>query len=295
MIRLDCARLSNVPGRPCIDLGENSDVTLDLIGNSRFESCGIRVPSSARLRVLGKGSVEINLTGTDYYGVGNDMESEHGELVFEQDGTISITSDSHSGVCIGSGLGGVINIDRGRYVLRSLGSMGVCIGAFYGDTKVNITGCDIDAAASGAHCTVIGSIDGEADISAHYSSIKCKAGSIRAAALGTVTGARASVSAESVSIVIEMNAEGATAFGALDNNSEIDLSRSSVTIKSDGKNVLAFGGTYGRTIFSLKDLELNAAFSSELHKCFYADESDISVNGGKYHITINGTEQESLF
>lgn len=293
-ITLDSVRLSNHPGRPSIDIGENNDVTIMLVGSNKLGSCGIKVPASSRLTLQGKGNLDITLSGTDYYGIGNDMQSAAGELIFEQDGTISITADSHSGVCIGSGIGCNIRVERGRYVLRSLGSMGVCMGAFEGDSKISLMGCDIDAAASGAHCTVIGSLNGNADISAMFSSIKCKAGSIKTTAFGTVTGEHASVHIESVSITAEMNADSATAFGSLDNDSVLDLCRSSVKIKGDGKNVLAFGGTFGSTHLTVKDIDLTADLSSELHKCCYADESDISASGGRYRIRINGIEQENI-
>lgn len=293
-ITLDSVHLSNLPGRPCINIGENSSAEIVLIGNNRFDSCGIKVPASSKLDLRGDGNVEMMLSGTDYYGIGNDLQSEHGDLIFDQDGTVSITADSHAGVCIGSGLGGKIIANKGRYVLKSLGSMGVCMGAFDGGTKICLTGCDIDTTASGAHCVAIGSLNGCADINTIYSGIKCKVGSIKASAIGTALGERAKVKAESVGLVIEMNADSATALGSFDHNSNIGISRSSLTIKGDGKNVLAFGGTDGETHISLKDIDMNADLSTEINKCFIASDDNIEISGGKFRIKINDVETSHL-
>lgn len=293
-ITLDSARLSNLPGRPCINIGENSDASVRLVGHNRFDSCGIKVPESSRLTLEGDGTIDIVLSGTDYYGIGNDLQSKHGELVFDQDGTVAITAESHTGVCIGSGLGGRINAKRGRYVLKSLGAMGVCMGAFDGGTEIRLIGCDMDTAASGAHCTAIGSLNGNADVEAMYSSIKCKIGSIKSSAVGTALGEHASVKIDSAGVVIEINADSACALGSYDHHSDINVSRSSLVIRGDGKNVLAFGGTYGITRFSLKDLDMTVDLSTEINKCYIATEDNINVVGGRFRIRLNNVEYNAL-
>ena len=293
-IVLDSARLSNTPGRPCISLGDNSDAKILLIGNNRFDGCGIKVPQSSRLTLEGTGNIEIVLSGTDYYGIGNDLKSLHGELIFDQDGTISVTADSHTGVCIGSGLGGTINARRGRYVLRSLGAMGVCMGAFDGNANIQISGCDIDTKASGAHCTAIGSLNGNAVVSAMFSSIKCKVGAIKSSAIGTALGEHADVKIESASAMIEMNADSACALGSYDHHSDISVSRSSLSIRGDGMNVLAFGGTDGITRFALKDIDMAVELSTTVNKCFFASEDNIHIDGGRFRIKLNNIEYNSL-
>lgn len=293
-ITLDSARLSAATGNPCIDIGDNSDVTIVLEGNSRLEGGGIKVPETARLRLEGDGNIEIALGGADYYGIGSDIESRHGELVLEQDGTVSVTADSHRGVCIGSGMGGIIRVGKGRYVLKALGSMGVCIGAFTGDTDIRLLGCDIYAQAGGAHSSVIGSLNGCAEINAIYSSIKCKSGSILTVAFGTVTGEHASVNIESVRIGIEFGAEAATAFGALYHSSDIRLSRTGLRIDAEGKDALLFGGLSGDTKLDLTDIDLKAKFSSGNNVCYIADQENVRISGGSCQITMNGIEQDHI-
>ena len=293
-ICLDSAVLSELPGRPAISVGEDSNVTLVLIGTNKLEKGGIRVPASSKLRLQGKGSLEIALSGASYYGIGNDTESPHGELTFDQDGTINIHSDSHDGVCIGSGLGGTVHIMRGRYILRAEGSMNVCLGALSGYADIDMIGCDFDGLAGGAHCTVIGSLEGDASINIRYSSIKCDAHSLHAVAIGTLGGRSASIHVESVSVTVNMSAEGLTAFGALINDSDIRLERSAVRIKSEGANALLFGGVEGTTLLTTADIDLSAELSTQFPDCLIREKSDLTVSGGKYRLHINGIKREEL-
>ncbi len=293
-IILENAVISNLPGRAAFAVGEDSDVTLVLNGTNKLNKAGIKVPASSKLKLVGKGSLEISLGGANYYGIGNDLESPHGELTFEQDGTISIHSDSHEGVCIGSGLGGRIRICRGRYVLCGEGSMNVCIGAYSGFADIDIIGCDFDGKTTGAHSTVIGSLEGEASINLRYSSIKCEAHSLHAAALGTVGGTKASVHAESIHMNIAMSAEALTVFGSLLNESDIALERSAIQIKAEGANALLFGGINGGARFSTTYIDLSAEINTQYEDCYIHENTSLNLTGGKYRLKVNGVERDEL-
>ncbi|MBO6229986.1 MAG: EAL domain-containing protein [Ruminiclostridium sp.] len=291
---LDTASLSNTNDRPAIDIGANSNVTIALAGNNRLSNSGIRVPETSVLRLEGNGNIDIKLSGADYYGIGNDMGSLHGDLIFDQDGTVSIFSDSHEGACIGSGLGGRIDIRRGRYILKSLGSIGVCIGAVNGSTKIDMVGCDIETVTSGAHCTAIGSVNGDADINTVYSSIKCSVGGILAAALGTVMGESADIRAESTNIRIDARAEQAVLFGSLYRDSHIRISRASSTVSAEGEKVVVFGGVNGVAELVLKAYDIAATILSEITTCYIHGVGEPVVEGGRFRFVINGKEYNEL-
>lgn len=286
--------LSNAVGRPSITLGENNDVSIILMGMNKLKNGGIRVPETSRLTLEGKGSLDIELGASDYYGIGNDLDSKHGELIFDQDGTVSITASSNSGVCIGSGQGGTVSIRRGRYVLNGLGSMSVCVGSFTGDTNIDITGCDLNALAKGAYCAVIGSLYGNASVHMLYSSLKCTADSQLAVAYGSLHGVRAYVYAGSVNLGVSMNADKMTAFGALAGDTEVQIERSSVRVNSDGPSALIFGGADGSTVLSLTDADLFAEMSTSSRTCTYALPENIVTSGGRNRINLNGTVYDRL-
>ena len=289
-ITLDNARLENLVERPCIDIGENSDVMLMLEGSSKLFNSGIRVPGSSRLDISGKGNLDISLGNSDHYGIGNDLDSPHGDLIFDQDGTVSISADSHAGVLIGSGLGGRISIRRGRYVLNANGSLNVCVGSYSGDTVIDMLGCDFEGRATGAMSAVIGSVDGGAEIHAMYSSIRCSSASQMTVSLGSLNGSSAKVHCESVNIEVETCADALTAFGALNAGSDIRVERSSVKVAAEGAKALLFGGLLGGVELTLTDLDISAVISTRLDRFVMAEQEHIHTTGGRYRIKLNDTE-----
>lgn len=107
-IILDTVSLGGERGAPCINLGENADVTLLLENDSELRTGGIRVPESSTLTMRGDGNLSISATSGKCYGIGNDFDSRHGKLIFLQDGCLNIHTYGMHGIAIGSGLGGEI-------------------------------------------------------------------------------------------------------------------------------------------------------------------------------------------
>lgn len=293
-IALENARLSNLAGRPCIDIGQGSRVTLSLVGSNMLIGGGVRVPEGAFLTVKGDGGLDIRLGDADYYGIGNDLSSKHGDLEFLQDGTVSISASSHAGVGIGSGLGGNINIGRGRYVFSLAGSSNIAIGAFDGDTNIEMLGCDFESTATGAFSVGIGTASGTADIHMMYSSVRLTLDSQLAAGIGSLYGKYARVRAESVSISTEMSADTLTVFGALGGRSDVKLERLSVNITADGAEAIAFGGTKGDAELTISDIDFTAKISNAVDVCTYADSNNVHIKGGRYRLDLNGKKLESI-
>lgn len=293
-LALENARLSNLTGRPCIDIGEKSRLTLSLAGVNRLDNSGIRVPESSELMTAGLGELDIRLGSADYYGIGNDLSSTHGKLHFNQDGAIKFTAGSHAGVCIGSGLGGIIDIDRGRYVFDLNGSSNIAIGAFDGPTSIDIVGCDFECTAAGAYSVAIGSVSGEADIHIIYSSIRWASDSQLSAGIGTLHGRSSRVHIESASVTAEMSADALAVFGSLNGESQVTLERSSIRMSADGKLAMGFGSPEGNTSLTLTDIDITGKLSNTVDACTKADPGDIHISGGRYRVSVNGRMLETV-
>ncbi len=291
---LDNAHLSNHIERPCIDIGDSSDVTLQLVGENKLNNSGIRVPESSRLTLQGNGSIFIKLGHADFYGIGNDLTSRHGMLIFEQDGTVEITAESHSGVCIGSGLGGKIVIQRGRYVIRAMGALSVGIGATEGPADIDILGCDMDTVATGAYSVALGSTDSDAEIKMMYSSIKCHSESQLTVGIGTLHGKQANIKAESVNMHVTGSGDAITAIGALTNSSTISVSRSSLKVNCEGSRALLFGSYNGGTKIDLTDVDLAADLATEFRVCAIAKKEDVHTSGGKCKLRLGDWDSDKL-
>ena len=293
-VTLDNAHLANQVERPCIDIGDNCDVALMLIGENRLANSGIKVPKTSKLTLTGAGSLFIKLGNADFYGIGSDRNNNHGELIFEQDGTVEIIAESHTGVCIGSGMGGKIDIRRGRFVLKAMGALSVGMGSLTGDTDISVIGCSLDAVATGAYSTAVGSSDGNLDLRIMYSSIKCHSESQLSVGIGTLNGTDAVISAESASIQITGSGDAVTALGSLSRNSDISISRSSLKVNCEGSRALLFGSYMGGTKISLTDVDFSAELATEMRVCAVAEKEDVHVSGGKCRLLLGDYPSNEL-
>jgi len=284
-IVLDYAHIANDVQEPCIDIGENNDVTISTVGENQLKNSGIRVPESSRAVFEGSGEMRIELGNGDYYGIGNDLNSTHGELVFDLDAAVRITSSSHSGVCIGSGLGGIINIKRGVYILEAHGSSGVCVGSFGGGTKINIFNCDLEAKVAGARNTVIGSLDSEAEIGVRGSSLRCSGYSQTVSGIGSVGGYSA-VNIENASIRIELHGAEVTGCGSLKAPSSVRIRGCTYRASCDGTEALLFGGFDGGTKLSISEADVKMSVSANPGKCVIAAAENIDCGSAMYEITV---------
>ncbi|MCR5120905.1 MAG: EAL domain-containing protein [Ruminococcus sp.] len=291
---LENAFLSNTAGRPCIDIGRESSVTIALIGMSKLEGGGIRVEESSKLYTEGNGDLDIRLGGSDYYGIGNELSSPHGRLEFGQDGTISVTANSHSGICIGSGMGGEIVISKGRYVFNAAGASSIGVGSYMGDTNIEILGCDFEMTGGGAYCIGIGSVSGKAKVHIIYSSVRMTLYSQQAVGVGSLMGSASDIDIESMSITIEISASDLSMIGSVYGASNISVQRSAVNLTGDGTGALAFGGIKGNTKLTLTDIDLLLKLSNALNVCVIADDNSVHIKGGRYRITLNNQKTDTL-
>ena len=283
-------RLSNVKNRPCIDLGENSDVTLLLRGENALNKGGIRVPEGARLALEGEGNLNITLDHPEYFGIGNDNSSRHGELDFDQSGTVTVTANGSAGSGIGSGLGGNITIHQGRYFLNLSGDTGVGMGALYADAKLDVFNCDFNTDITLAKGVAIGSVSGNADVHFHGSSAKLYMGGAELTALGTIDGAEAKVVINSAIANIDIRAPKCTCAGALHGKSDVTVDGAAFRTTVGGWESLPFGGTSGDTRVTLLNADTTVKIETDLDINKYVSSEKIEVINGRTTFTNKDIE-----
>lgn len=192
--------LSSEKDLPCIDIGNNCSVTLKLVGNNELAIGGIRVPETSILGIEGNGNLEIKVTNSKYYAIGNDLSSRHGDIIFNLDGEINIHANGMRGVAIGSGLGGYIDIHKGGYVMDIRGRQGVAIGAFDADVELKIDYCSMDINSGITEGAVIGSFNGNAKIYAENLFLREKCNGSNVVGIGTLYGGECEVHVKNASV-----------------------------------------------------------------------------------------------
>ena len=289
-ITLENAWLTSIKNKPCIDIGEDCDVTLVLVGENKLETGGILVPESSRLTIAGDGKLEIELDGSEFYGIGNGIGHLHGELVFEQSGRITVNARGQNGIAIGSGNGGVIKINAGQYRLNLQGDVVVGIGSLYSDNQLVIHDCDIGMEMTAARGTAIGSIGKDDDITIFKTSAKLFMSGIELVGIGTIDGELAKFTIYEASCFVNINGERCSAVGALEGKSDITFRQAAVNLTVIGKQGLGIGGFSDDTTLQQKSADTRISVESSIEPSEHLDREQLTIEGDKFLFTYNDKE-----
>ena len=289
-IILENSWLTSIKNKPCIDVGEENDITVVLVGDNKLDMGGIRVPESSKFTLSGDGRLEINLDDKDYYGIGNGVGLLHGELVFEQSGRITVNSHGQTGIGIGSGNGGVIRINSGQYRLNLQGDVAVGIGALYASTELNIHDCDIGMEMTSARGTAIGNIGRSNDIRIYKTSAKIFMSGIELVGIGTLDGENSKLSLKEASCFVNIKGERCSAVAALEGKSDIIFEQAAVRFTVEGKQSLGIGGFTGATCLTQSDANTHIILNSAANAEKYLNRESITSSHGKFVFTLNGSD-----
>ena len=291
-ITLEDVYFANIKKRPCIELAENTEAAVVLLGTNILFGSGIMVPESSRLTLEGRGDLEIELNAAEFYGIGSDHYSRHGKLVFDQDGSVNISCHGQKGVAIGSGLGGEILINRGAYNIKTNNEQCVGIGALTGKVDLSVSMCLIEADFIVTSGVLIGSLENDAHIKIKQTSVFFYGFGKSISVIGSINGQRADIDTSRIGAVFNVTADESTLLGALNGASGINVADSALKLESTGKQALLFGGYNADTSVKLLNSDTQAVVHSAVGKDTLAPDENIYILNGRRRITINGTEIE---
>ncbi|WP_294411620.1 EAL domain-containing protein [uncultured Ruminococcus sp.] len=289
-ITLENAWLNSIKNKPCIDIGEDNEVTLVLCGDNKLDMGGIRVPKSSKLTIAGEGRLEINVNGKEFYGIGNGAGLWHGDITFEQSGRITVNADGEKGVAIGSGNGGVININAGQYRLNVQGDVNVGIGALYAESDMVIHDCDIGMEMNSARGTAIGSIGKSDFITIFKTSLKIFMTGIELVGIGTLDGEKTEFAIREASCFITIKGERCSAIAALEGITDTSVDRAAFGLTVSGKQALGIGGFTRDTTIHHNSAEVHIKVDTPIDINDYIDRQRISIDKTSFDIMYNGKE-----
>ena len=289
-IKLENAWLTSIRDKPCIDIAEDCDVTLVLIGENKLDLGGIRVPESSRLTVEGDGRLEINLHSAEYYGIGNGIGLLHGELTFQQSGRITVNARGETGVAIGSGSGGIININAGQYRLNLQGDVCLGIGSVYFESTLVIHDCDIGIQMNSARGTAIGSVGRNCDITIFKTSTKLFMSGIDLVGIGTLSGEAARIEIREASAIITVNGEFCSGMAALEGRTDVTVKMASLRITAAGRQAIGTGGFSGNTDIRQDTSDTHVTIDTQINVSDFVDRDRVSNSNGQFILTLNGED-----
>ena len=258
VVTLENVTLSNQKLRPCIRMAENANLTLRLVGENRLLGGGILVPDSSCLTLEGEGNLKVNVNGTEVYCIGNEFGKTHGKLEFYQDGEVTIEASGNYMVGIGSDLGGIIKIHKGKYTISVSGGEGVGIGSIRGSESLLIHDCDLAMDNAFREGVCIGSMKGAVQLEAYNSLLKLTASGTKNVMLGTTSDRKVKLNLHDLSMHFNIRSDSSTAFGSLEGESEVSIEGSAIRYRGAGTDGYLFGGVTTDTKVHLQNADLKA-------------------------------------
>ena len=279
--------LSNIKTRPAIEIGENCELRLMLNGTNTCYG-GIKVPESSKFICAGNGQLSIFVDGGATYGIGNDLKSKHGTLIFEQG--LHIENTCAESVSIGSGLGGKIEIIGGQFILNVTGFNNTAIGSIYGNTDIDLFACDITIDMSTQTGIGIGSREADCNICIHSASVKIYQSGEHMIGIGTVNGELCKVKTYEANITFNISAEYAAPIAAWYNTTKFNINKASMHATVNGVNAYAIGGKSGDTDINVSDTSIIIRLKTSIDINKYFNIDNIKLSGGCIKTNINDIE-----
>ena len=291
-ITLENVDLSNIKERPCIEIEDGCDLMITLKGNNTLHNTGIKVAKSSTLTFEGEGNLTIESNDTDFYGIGNDINSEHGELIFSQNGKITIVGSGNTGIGIGSVKGGNIKIRRGLYSIRVSGTSCVGIGSFESDLPIDVYNCNVSLDLSVDYGVGIGSLNNVSDISIEKASVSFIGSGNRLVCIGSACDKSSKVSIKDSRLELNNSSDDSTCIGSLKGTTDFMADRVGIRIESVGKHALGVGGIDCYSKIRLLGSDSRVNIHNKLGVGTYASDENIEITNGRFNVVINDVPVE---
>ena len=288
-ITLENCSFTGRDSMPAVNIDEDCDVVLALTGENQLTGGGIRVAPSSTLTFEGVGNLSISTTAVETFGIGNDLNSYHGDLVFDQDGLIEITVNANKSIAIGSGLGGHLNIRRGMYKLNLMGQNAVGIGSSTGDIEPLIGNCFIGIKSVAQNAVGIGSFMGRCDMMIEHSSVNLDFEGAEVVMIGSKHSEKLHISIYSATVIAQSKAHDITVIGsgtAAPSNITIDY----VTIRVDigGKQAGIYRGMDDKVKVRVSNCKTEGTIFTSFDIPNHSSNMDFRVIGSITKLDING-------
>ena len=288
-IALENCSFTGRDNQPAINIGDDCEVVLSLTGENVLKGGGIKVSPSSTLTFEGTGNLAINSAGVETFGIGNDMDSYHGDLVFDQDGQIEITVNANKSVAIGSGLGGHLTIRRGMYKLNLMGQSSVGIGSNYGDIAPVIGNCYINIKSVALSAIGIGSFVGRCDMMIEHCSVNMDFKGSEIVMIGSKHSEKLQISIYSATVIAQSKAHDITVLGSgTAAPSNITLDHVSLRVDLGGKQAGIYRGMDDRVKVRVSNSKVEGVIFTSLDVPKHAGEMDFQVISSITNLDING-------
>ncbi len=273
-----------------VQLGENAESKIVLIGDNTFNKEGISVPPTSKLTILGEGNLTVKNNRNGGVGIGSNFEKQYGSIDIDITGLLTVDSSGDKIVCIGGGEkapAARIRILSGRVSVMGRGIFAVGIGSSSGDTDVEIRKGFVTTQCIANEAVSIGTMYGTVNL-VLSADLDVLTDGERVVGIGVLNGGSGSVSIAVGETKSVIHGDIGTAIGSLGGRVEVLCSGGRVHAHAEGTRVCGIGALdAGGTVQITGGIVTVGVLSAEA-EWIHSDAGSVIVTGGNVILENNG-------
>lgn len=282
--------LESVMQLPCIELGQNVDLTLVLEGENKLRRLGIYVPESSKLRIEGDGNLALRIQGINAYGIGNNYDAGFGSICWAGTGSLDILVEADYGVGIGGGYSSSVDgirLTSGIVRIEPASRESIGIGSTAGEMPITVSDCQLHLDLKTDHGIGLGNGGKAQNTTIRNSQVNAICAGSNIAAIGSTNQSDGEINIEESDISVLSNGQNLCLIGCPDGPLKIVINDSTVNVRGEGNEVTAIGSTNMNGHIESKHSIVNVKVASGVPHLFGAKEEDIEFKGGLRSISLN--------
>ena len=245
---------------PCIELGNNVNLTLELWGTkNELHQAGIRVPATSTVKLIGGGKLDIMAKNVECYGIGGGPKETCGSVIVDITGRLNIKCDGNK--CIGIGAGTMAEGSSLRFVNGHTDFVMSCeecvaIGAINGSPEVIIDNCSISQELRVSQGVGVGAMDGRPIINMSSMRIDIHGSGTKLCGMGSLGELGGEVRLDGGKYVATLNGRELIMLGSSKGEFKLWGRHAGFKVVAEGNDALGIGSGDDRGIFDLEDAGL---------------------------------------
>ncbi len=265
-----------------VQVGENSKLTLNIVGESNLHKDGIYVPGDSTLHICGSGNLNIYGSRNNGAGIGAAFTDEFGSIIIDTEGSINVICSGDKTICIGGGSQGenaAVRFLKGNILVKGRGIKAIGIGAANGKFTFMNTEADVTVEMSGNEVIGIGGYSGKIDI-VSSGKIYSRVDGDKLAGIGSYDGGEGRIVFTGGNVHSEVRGSEGVCVGSLGGAVEIVCGADVINAYGEGTKITGIGNGSGLADVTISGGTVISKILAAEANCFGNDGHRLVITGG---------------
>lgn len=265
-----------------VQVGENSKLTLNIVGESNLHKDGIYVPGDSTLHICGSGNLNIYGSRNNGAGIGAAFTDEFGSIIIDTEGSINVICSGDKTICIGGGSQGenaAVRFLKGNILVKGRGIKAIGIGAANGKFTFMNTEADVTVEMSGNEVIGIGGYSGKMDI-VSSGKIYSRVDGDKLAGIGSYDGGEGRIVFTGGNVHSEVRGSEGVCIGSLGGAVEVVCGADAIDAYGEGTRITGIGNGSGLADVTISGGTVISKILAAEANCFGNDGHRLIITGG---------------